>query len=95
MKVKAVAAVNAGLDHPEDPYKRATIGNQALIGLGEFRTEQPNVSVLVATLPADWRARYIATSQVIEETERAALESETERASTDPLPIASSDRNPA
>ena len=51
----AIQAVNAGLVHPEDPYKRATIGVQALKGLGVYAADSANVSVttLVSNAPAE------------------------------------------
>lgn len=53
MRPKAVTAVNAGLDHNKDPYKRANIGVQVLKGLGDFRGDQDlNIVTLVTSSPA-------------------------------------------
>ena len=65
---KAIRAVNAGLDAPRDPYKRAGIGVQALKGLGVYAPDTvQQTNVLVASmrdLPADWRDRYVMASSV-------------------------------
>jgi len=53
MRPRAVTAVNAGLDHTKDPYKRANIGVQVLKGLGDFRGDTDlNVVTLVSSSPA-------------------------------------------
>ena len=53
MRVKAIDGVNAGLDCPDDPYKRANIGVNVLKGLGDFAQDQGQVNVtqLVSNLP--------------------------------------------
>ena len=53
MRSKAVVAVEAGLDCPDDAYKRGGLGVQALKGLGDFAPEQAiNVSAAWVQVPA-------------------------------------------
>ena len=53
MMERAKGAVNAGLDAPDDPYRRATVGVQALKGLGQFDNEaaSANVAVVFQNMP--------------------------------------------
>ena len=52
MRSKAAVAVEAGLDHEDDPYKRGGLGVQVLKGLGDFAPEQSvNVSAAWVQVP--------------------------------------------
>src|SRR5262245_12950393 len=61
LKSGAVKAVESGLDHPDDPYKRGNLGVQVLKGLGEFEQEKTSVHIanLMASVPEQWRSRYV------------------------------------
>ena len=54
LRARAVPAITAGLDCPDDPYKRAGIGVQVLKGLGDFApdSQQVNVTAMLASAPA-------------------------------------------
>lgn len=63
-RIKAVHAVNAGLDCKDDPYKRGELGNKVLIGLGEFKSGQDvNVGVQIANCPPELLSRLIETPE--------------------------------
>ena len=77
---RAVRAVDAGLDATDDPYKRATIGVQALKGLGVYVGDNAGstTNVFIAqmqNLPADWREKYVRSEDVIDATVVAGMQS--------------------
>lgn len=56
----AYVALEDGLQHKADPYRRGALGVAALKGLGEFQTEgQTTVNALIARVPAEWRERFL------------------------------------
>ena len=60
MEVKAVAALNAGLDCVDDPYKRGTLGLGAAKGLGLMAADSVvNVAALINAVPEGHRERYV------------------------------------
>jgi hypothetical protein len=55
LKKKGIEAVESGLDCPDDPYKRGTLGVSVLKGIGEFSdTTTQLVGVLVQTMPKEY-----------------------------------------
>ena len=64
MKVKAVEAVNDGLDCKDDPYKRGNLGKGVLVGLQVFAPDsQLNINQLISTIPPEWKDRYIISNE--------------------------------
>lgn len=63
---KAYVAVEAGLDCPEDAYKRAGVGVQALKGLGEWDSDAPRNTISVLAIPAQFADLFEAQKQVID-----------------------------
>jgi hypothetical protein len=64
MRDKAIVAINAGLDHDEDPYKRGTLGIQAAKGLGVLQPDgaQIQINTLMASVPPGWKDRYMTVT---------------------------------
>ena len=56
----AINAVDAGLTCPDDPYKRGALGNQVLIGLGEFKSGPDiKIGVQINECPPELRSRLV------------------------------------
>ena len=75
-KVKAVRAVEAGLDDDRDSYKRGNLGVKVMTGLGEFSTshhDQVDIQVIrrLEILPEDFRRRFVM-SGIIEDIEESS-----------------------
>src|SRR5262249_33920226 len=72
LEVKAVKAVESGLDCSDNPYKAGNLGVSVLKGLGVFNDESFNVHInqLFNSVPPEWRERYLVTNspEVTEET---------------------------
>jgi hypothetical protein len=63
LRRKAYPAVSAGLDCPDDPYKRGNLGVQVLKGVGDFQPDNtPNINVLIQNMPPEFRARYLISN---------------------------------
>lgn len=65
---KSQVAIDAGLDHDADPYKRATLATVVMKGVGEW-TGDGQVSVFVthvSQLPADMRSEYVSSDDALE-----------------------------
>ena len=65
---KSQVAIDAGLDHDADPYKRATLGTLVMKGVGEWAGDN-QVSVFVthvSQLPADMRSEYVSSDDALE-----------------------------
>ena len=60
LEVKAVRALEDGLDCTDNPYKRGNLGVSTLRGLGVFNDESLHVHVnqLINACPPEWRERY-------------------------------------
>jgi hypothetical protein len=59
LKPKAVEAVQAGLDCPEDAYKRGSLGIQFLKGTGDLQPDNAiGINVLFNNMPSDLKAEY-------------------------------------
>lgn len=62
---KAVQAIENGLDCDRDPYRQGALGVQVMKGIGEFKSDQPDVgarvNILIGSVPGDWKQRYIGT----------------------------------
>jgi len=65
LEVKAVLAVENGLDCTENPYRRGNLGVSVLKGLGVFNDDGVHVHMnqLINSVPAEWRDRYIVSSE--------------------------------
>ena len=59
---KAIDAVESGLDHKADPYKRADVGVKVMKGIGEFDNDKTVINNfnIVAQTPAHLRERYLS-----------------------------------
>lgn len=68
IRAKAVRAIEAGLDHDQDPYRQGALGVQVMKGIGEFKGDhdsgQIKVNVMINTVPPEWKARYIGADVV-------------------------------
>jgi len=65
LEVKAVKAVESGLDCTDSPYKAGNLGVSVLKGLGVFNDESVNVHVnqMFNSVPPEFRSRYIVSSE--------------------------------
>jgi hypothetical protein len=61
LKMKSIDAIHKGLEHKRDPYKRASLGVNVMKGIGEFQNDGANVNIqnVMASVPPEWRDRYI------------------------------------
>lgn len=61
VRSKARTAIEAGLDCPRDPYRRAQVGIKLLEGVRDLRGDETNVQVnnLILSTPDGWRDRYV------------------------------------
>ena len=77
---RAIRAVDKGLDHDADPYKRADLGVKVLTGLQVYKpaesstTTNNTVIVHASDLPPDWHDRLIGALDV--EFSRPALDAD-------------------
>ena len=64
LEVKAVRAVENGLDCGDNPYKAGNLGVSVLKGLGVFNDDSVHVHVnqLFDSIPPEWRERYLVTN---------------------------------
>src|SRR5215831_7754486 len=69
LAVKAVAALESGLDCTDNPYKRGNLGATTLKGLGVFNDDGVHVHMnqLINSVPAEWRDQYIVSSEDLTE----------------------------
>ena len=65
LEVKAVRAVEDGLDCEDNPYKRGNLGATVLKGLGVFNDESVHLHInqLINSVPEEWRDRYLVSSE--------------------------------
>src|SRR5262249_35240318 len=77
LEVKAVKAVESGLDCGDNPYKAGNLGVSVLKGLGVFNDESVNVHInqLFNSVPPEWRERYLVTNSPEENEETRAIAS--------------------
>src|SRR5215831_15925975 len=60
LEVKAVKAVESGLDCTENPYRRGSLGVSVLKGLGVFNDDSVHVHMnqLINACPPEWREEF-------------------------------------
>lgn len=61
LKIRSIDAVKSGLDHGEDPYKRANLGVNVLKGLGVLHPDgtQVHINNMINNVPPEYKGRYV------------------------------------
>ncbi len=64
LEVKALKAVENGLDCTDNAYKAGNLGVSVLKGLGVFNDDSVHVHVnqLINSTPEEWRSRYFVSA---------------------------------